>query len=320
MLKAESHWLTAEIRERAATAKTLVGRPREKSPHIIVVHVNILHQNVRELFPGILIVMYHSIAIITILLLSACGQATRAPVSASSCATLQELPQGNLLLFGEMHGSIEAPALISQLACSLSKSEVVAVGLEYPSRDQPLIDAYLVSQGSTADVNKLTSTDFWQHGRDGRSSSAMLALIEDIRKLKAQGRAVALFAFDDQPDTNLERNVAIANGIRRFQDSHANAKIIALMGNIHAMQDPTTIGGIRLVPSGALLKDLKPVSVFVAYPAGTIWACDYFCGTQNVEAVNGLTGSSGFQTGSPMRGYTHTFLLSSITASLPAVQ
>ena len=253
-------------------------------------------------------------------LVSGFGPCQSPAIAANRCSQIQGTPDGELLLFGEMHGSIEAPALIVQLACFLSRSQHVAVGLELPSKDQSLIDAYLVSNGTSSDQQKLTSSEFWQFGRDGRSSSAMLKLIENIRVLKKRGHPTDLFAFDDQPGTKLERNIAIANGIRRFHTSHPTTKIIALMGNIHAMEDPIHLGGREVVPSGSLLHDLHPTSILIAYPRGTIWACMPTCGSHDLKAVGGETGALGFREGSPMGGYTYTYYLRSITASPPAVQ
>jgi hypothetical protein len=251
---------------------------------------------------------------------SGCIHSTKAPGAAGNCADIQGLPLGNLLLFGEMHGSVETPALISQLACSLSSSRELAIGLEIPSGEQSLLDSYLASRGAKTDVQKLTGSDFWQRGRDGRSSSAMLRLIEDIRKLKEGGAPVNLFAFDDQPGTTLERDIAVANGIRRFHDSHPNTQIIALMGNIHAMQEPIAIEDHTIVPSGKLLKDLDPVSILVAYPKGTVWACMPDCGIHEVSAAKSFAGAPGFSRGALSAGYSHTFSLRSITAAPPAVQ
>ena len=254
------------------------------------------------------------------ILLAACGHQPQPQVTTRNCPPPQGLPAGKLLLFGEMHGSAEAPKFISDLACSLSSSAEVAVGIEVSSHDQPLIDNYLKSQGTQKDVETLVSSDFWQKGRDGRSSEAMLQLIEDIRSLKKDGHAVDLFAFDDQPGTKLERNVAIANGIRRFHSGHKDTRIIALMGNIHAMQSEMTTSSGPLVPSGVLLGDLSPVSILITYPPGTIWACMPACGVQSLTPRSPATGLAGFKEGAPMGGYSHSFLLSSITASPPAVK
>ena len=264
--------------------------------------------------------MLKFIAASLVIFLTACGHQPRPPISTRNCPAPQGLPTGKLLLFGEVHGSVEAPKLISDLTCSISNSTEVAIGLEIPSQDQPLIDNYLNSQGTRADVVALTSSVFWQKGRDGRSSAAMLQLIEDIRALKKEGRAVDLFAFDDQPGTKLERNVAIANGIRRFHAGHKDAYIIALMGNIHAMQSEMTMSSGVLVPSGILLSDLSPVSILITYPPGTTWACMPVCGVQSLTPKISATRSSGFKEGASTDGYSHSFMLSSITASPPAAQ
>ena len=263
--------------------------------------------------------MLKFLALIAILSLSACGHYPGRDTQ-DTCHEIVGLPQGNLLLFGEIHGSVEAPALIENISCSLSKSQPVAVGLEYPSSDQNLILAYLASGGTTADKEKLLDTYFWQKNIDGRSSTAMLQLIERIRTLKNAGHQIDLFAFDDQPGTELERNVAIANGIRRFHTSHPKVKIVALMGNVHAMQAPMGSGEERMLPSGYLLKDLEPVSILVQYPKGTIWAC--FSGDCRIHDLAPRTVSSdppGFRSGASLQGYSHSYLLPSITASPPAI-
>lgn len=261
-----------------------------------------------------------TIALVAIVVLSGCSHSTKTPGTAGSCRDVQGLPPGNLLLLGEMHGSVETPALISQLACSLASSREVAVGLEIPSGDQSLIDSYLVSRGTKTDKLRLTGSDFWQRGWDGRSSSSMLRLIDDIRKLKEDGAPIDVFAFDDQPGTELGRDFAIANGIRRFHDLHSKKQIIALMGNIHAMQEQITVGDETIVPSGKLLEDLGPISILVAYPKGTVWACMPDCGTHEIGAARSFMGAPGFSEGASPAGYSHTFSLPSITAAPPAVQ
>lgn len=236
-----------------------------------------------------------------------------------ACQPLPGIPDASLLLFGEMHGSAEAPALVADVACALSESRRVAVGLEYPSKDQPLLDAYLASDGAAAGQSKLLDTRFWEKGKDGRSSIAMLQLIERIRQLRNQRHRIELFAFDDQPGTELERNVAIADGIRRFHDAHPGTTIVALMGNVHAMQEPIGSDGEQMLPSGLLLSNLDPVSILVQYPKGTIWACMPDCGVHELEPRTVSQQPPGFKQGASLQGYSHSYLLPSITASRPAI-
>lgn len=260
-----------------------------------------------------------AVALAALMPLAACSRGGAAQAVAVDCPAVPGAPDAPLLLFGEMHGSQEAPALIHGVACAVSEAGEVAVGLEMPSHDQPLLDAFMASAGVEDDLRKLMASDFWQRGRDGRSSAAMLRLIGDLRALKQADRPVSLFAFDDQPGTKLERNVAIANGLRRFHGAHPHARIIALMGNVHAMQASMWVGDATLTPSGKLLADLHPVSVLVSYPAGTIWACMPACGVQTLTAARSEA-APGFHDGASMGGYSRTYRLASITASPPAVE
>lgn len=250
--------------------------------------------------------------------LAACSRGGAAQAAAVDCAAVVGAPDAPLLLFGEMHGSQESPALIHGLACDVSARQKVAVGLEIPSGNQPLFDAYMASAGSVDDARKLISSEFWQQSRDGRSSVAMLKLIEGLRALKQAGRPVSLFAFDEQTSVDEKRDVAIANGVRRFHDAHPDVRIIALMGSAHAMQASMQFGDQTWTPSGRLLADLHPLSVLIAYPAGTTWACMMgSCGIKTLPAAAGEV-APGFHDGASKGGYSRTYRLESITASPPA--
>ena len=255
----------------------------------------------------------------TLFWLAACGGEGVGKTAVVNCMPVSGVPDARLVLIGEMHGSREAPELVRGLACDVSAREEVAVGLEIPSRDQPLLDAFMVSAGTASDVRTLLGSEFWQRSQDGRSSTAMLKLIEDLRALRQAGRPVSLFAFDDQPGTELERNVAIANGVRRFHEAHPGPRIIALMGNVHAMQESMWAGDATVTPSGKRLADLHPVSVRVSHPAGTIWACMPACGVQTVPAAPGEV-EPGFHKDSIVGDTFHTYRLASVTASPPAVE
>lgn len=263
--------------------------------------------------------MIKTIAFLAALVLSPGSYAAQPSTWHEDCPPLDGLPQGKLLLFGEMHGSKEAPALIARLACAVSKHEEMAVSLELPSREQQRLDAYLASPGAKADRKKLMGSAFWQTDKDGRSSAAIFELIDAVRILRKHGRAIDLFAFDEQPGTTLERNVAIAHGIRGFRERHPDTKVIALMGNIHAMQEPLDFGEEKLRPSGYLLKDLEPVSILLTYPKGSIWACMPDCRIHDLSPRTPVPGPPGFKKGATLSGYSHMFLLGSITASPPAV-
>lgn len=234
------------------------------------------------------------------------------------CRDIGELPGGHLLLFGEMHGSIEAPALIADVACHLSLSGDVTIGLEIPATEQAQIDDYLASAGTAADEAKLLAGAFWRHGNDGRSSVAILDLLRAIRAQNAGGRSLEVLAFDDHALGSMSRDEAMAASIRSYRGIHPSRKMVALMGNIHAMQEEFVVEDFSMTPAGQLLEDLSPTSILITYPKGTVWACMPDCGVHDVAPRSPINGPIGFREGASMTGYSHTYLLGSITASPPA--
>ena len=110
----------------------------------------------------------------------------------------------------------------------------------------------------------------------------------------------------------------MAASIRRYRRENPSRTLAALMGNIHAMQDTFVVEDYSITPAGQLLKDLSPISILITYPKGSVWACMPDCGVHDVAPRNPLLGPSGFREGASMTGYSHTYLLGSITASPPA--
>ena len=182
------------------------------------------------------------------------------------------MPTERIVLIGELHGVAESPEFVLNTACALSKLQPTAIGLEIDAREQPLLNAYLRGKGTAREKRSFVSSPFWSSARDGRGSTAMFDLIDRVRKVKSKNLTV--FYFDDQPGGNLERNEAIAKGIRRFAKANPTYRILALMGNIHSEQSAIDLfNGARIIPSGALLSDLKPATIDLIYPAGTSWNC-----------------------------------------------
>ncbi|MEO8802846.1 MAG: hypothetical protein ABI304_02890, partial [Rudaea sp.] len=140
---------------------------------------------------------------------------------------------------------------------------------------------------------------------------------EFVRKLKHQNVRLRVFAFE--PEYHDGRDAALAQSIRTFHLNNPTFSIIALMGNIHASQTPFQVGGKQIVTTGTLLKDLNPTSVFIAYVKGTVWVCMPDCGIHEVRSEWGASEKAGFVDEAPWPGYSKSYVLSSITASPPAV-
>ncbi|MFT7487091.1 MAG: hypothetical protein ACI9F9_002950 [Candidatus Paceibacteria bacterium] len=123
------------------------------------------------------------------------------------------LRSGAVLLLGELHGTREAPAFVGKLACQATSADVsVRVGLEVDPGLQPFVDAFLWSDGLAQDRQQLTEGPFWS-GRDGRSSLAMVALLDEVRRLKLLEMDVEAYLFDDPGNLSEARDVAMAQNI-----------------------------------------------------------------------------------------------------------
>lgn len=101
-----------------------------------------------------------------------------------------------VILVGEIHGTNEMPAFVSGLLCSLLQSgKSVILSLEREVQEQESLNRFITSEGTEADRRALTSHYGWRSkGQDGRSSEAMLALLEDVRKLRKSGHRIGVAA------------------------------------------------------------------------------------------------------------------------------
>ncbi|MFY0574102.1 hypothetical protein ACN28S_06835 [Cystobacter fuscus] len=73
----------------------------------------------------------------------------------------------------------------------------VTVGVEVPAGNQARLETFLASEGGEEDWRKLMESSFWRSPYpDGRNSEAVAYLLEALRKLRAQGMDVRLFAYD----------------------------------------------------------------------------------------------------------------------------
>lgn len=160
------------------------------------------------------------------------------------------------IVMGEIHGTVEAPAMFADLVCEASNRGPVIVGIEFPATEQALFDEFLASDGGEAARSRLLDAGQWR-AHDGRSSVAMLDLLDRLRRLKQAGRIAAVVAFVPAPSpgaaqTDYERRMA-ANWSAAL-DRNPDARLFALVGNIHAMQQ-----GLKL-PDGT---ELRPAATFL---------------------------------------------------------
>ena len=219
------------------------------------------------------------------------------------------------VLVGEMHGTNETPAIFGDLVCSAraAKRPIIA-GLEF--RDQQALDRFLDSRDHVTRVKELLATTEWQ-GTDGRASSAMLALLERLRSMKAQGHLSRIIAFSASGKSAAECEETMASALLRASADSRDALVIVLTGNVHALkQKLAEVGPYRLM--GSFLPAAETVSLLVTDRGGEAWNCqDGSCGPHTLASSGGAV--RGLTLISPHPGYDGVLSTGlPVTASRPA--
>jgi hypothetical protein len=193
---------------------------------------------------------------------------------------MKKAEKSKLVLIGEMHGTREVPALVTDLAKRWTKdaaAQPLVVALEYPQTQAADLKAYVDSDGSAEARKRLLDTQFWSRAaQDGRSSHAMLSLIDALRMEARKGRKIALAAFDQnagQENSDVPRDKSMADNLRAIVQANPSARVIALTGNYHARQADGANWDPKYRFMGGYLKDLAPYSVSVDALRGSYWGC-----------------------------------------------
>ena len=249
--------------------------------------------------------VFHSI--VFALVLTACSAACtrdKAPPSTTPVSLVTEgcravqaadpttlFAPGSITVFGELHGTVQAPGFLGDLVCHLHKQRSVLVGLELPSRHQGLVDRFLRSAGSEADRQRLRAMDFWDREfQDGRSSEAMFELLLRLRELNAESGRLRVLFFDAPAMNPMERDVGFADQVSKAIRKNSDAVVLLLMGNYHARFAPPDGGESEFTSAAQHLKGRHPqtVSLDMRYGPGSFWACvNEGCGVQTTNGRNG---------------------------------
>jgi hypothetical protein len=250
------------------------------------------------------------------------------------------LTPGAVVLLGELHGTREIPALVGALACHAgSAGAPVLVALEVPREEQRAVDAYLESDGGEDARGALLEGTFWRRPyQDGRSSEAMLALLERVRAWRQRdGLAVSVLALD-VPGQGNTRSAGLARRLSWARAREPGRTVLALVGNVQARvargagwdEALGTLGG-HLARAGVPVRALD-----ARFSGGTAWTCTLDtheridCGPGPVIVPPGMESERGlgYQGARPFlrmldaqgaEGFHGVFYVGPVTASPPAV-
>lgn len=212
--------------------------------------------------------------LVTSMILALLGGTAECGTSAA-LATAAAESNARFLVLGEIHGTSEAPTAFGDWVCAVSRNRPVIVGLEYEDSAQSALDNWMGSAGTEIDRQVLlASTAFTRRFEDGRSSRAMLDLLETLRALKVSGRDLRVVAFRSStpPADGFDQNygeLTMAHSLAAMSQSRPDAQIMVLLGRFHASQQP--IGEVR--PAFAHLPDKDVLSISLEPQGGGMWTC-----------------------------------------------
>ncbi len=230
---------------------------------------------------------------LTVLLLI-CGQASHGqqPDQLASIAcqppagyeALTQLDDLRFLVIGELHGTVQTPALFGELVCVLATSGMrILVGLELMVWSEPAIETYLGSDGTAVDRTTALTESRWLDPSnlevpDGRHSNAMWDLVERLRLLRDAGHDVAITTFrgfvlpGEQSQTPFEARMA-----ETLLEAEAGGDYdltVVLTGSAHARTSRVTENGLLpFVPMAANLPEESTIRLLVVNGGGEAWYC-----------------------------------------------
>ena len=222
-----------------------------------------------------------------------CGFASEDPVATAAGRIAAEAGEHRIVVIGEMHGTREAPAVVAALAAHYASLGPVLVGLEVSRGEHDALSEYMRSDGSDAARGRMRAGEFWDvppERNDGRRTEDMLDLVEAVRRLRTQGRDVAVVPFDITPgmfDDSAGRDRDMANYLRTAFSALPRGRLLVLTGNGHARLKPSVMmDDGRYRTATQLLADLEPFSVQLTASSGGFWACSMgSCGVGRMTAA-----------------------------------
>jgi hypothetical protein len=232
------------------------------------------------------------------------------------------LSQKDIIVVGEMHGTTEVPQLVLQLVKLTRKKEKhITVGLEIESNLQNGINDFL----RTGKFGQLLKHDYFKVA-DGRTSLAMRALMEGLRKL--ENIKIVCFDADSVLGNNINRDSVMAANL---SNNFTVGKMIVLTGNLHANLKagywrPNFRSAICRFKE--LHSENKLVSLNTYFGGGTIWNCMRADGCKErpaysnpgIEKKSGMTNFMAVNETNDGSGYDGFVYFESVTASKPLVE
>ncbi|KLD63015.1 hypothetical protein [Dyella japonica] len=195
-----------------------------------------------------------------------------------ACAPLQGFEvtrQAQVTVFGDMHGTVQSPAVFAQAACLFAQrlgGERGVIGLELPESFNAYFDEVGVQPVETVWA-RAGSDAFWDEFRDGRHSAAMWQLVHRLIALSARsGGSLRIVALARQP-IDVDGAALLVDSMK----SSGASRALVLIGNAHARM--TRMPGQESEPFARHVANagLSVISLNAQAGGGKAWWCAPGC-------------------------------------------
>lgn len=184
------------------------------------------------------------------------------------------------VIFGEYHGTAEAPAFVARIACALARrGERLLVAIEQQWEDDAALRR-IWRLPRRRFASALARLPLWAGRDDGVGSRAMFAM---LIRLHGLGRKVRVVAFNPTQTQEARfsalplqgpHEAAQADNIRAVADRGDYRRVLVLTGNLHARTLPVMRQGVSFEPMAMHLAPRREViSLDMRSSGGTAWAC-----------------------------------------------
>ena len=188
-------------------------------------------------------------------------------------------------LHGEIHGVAGNLATFSRaIGEALADAGEVVAAFELPADGQAVFDGWWADHARPFTSEEIAAMG-WCELSDGRTSSELLDTMAGLKEMgRGGGLTIRLIdtRFSRPPlhsvrDTSSRGSAELAIALARAAADHPDARVLALIGNVHARKTPITmpeaLGGGQMLTAGHLLSR-EVVSVAYLYDDGGRYGCD----------------------------------------------
>lgn len=195
---------------------------------------------------------------------------TSSPVIAcSEPAGFESLANARVVVFGEYHGTKEIPRFFFNVVCTAAQKSngTLLVGLELPEEFN-FVFRELGRMPVEDLIDQIRGDAFWRSFGDGRSTGAMLRLLNELAYLASSRMRVVIVALAGN-DTDAAGADLLAKAMRE----HRPQKALILVGNAHARLQPMGSGHWPMAAQLLERHGQEVLSLNISAGGGEAWVC-----------------------------------------------